>query len=335
MVLKPSEKSPLACLLVGTIVNEAGLPPGVLSIVNGDAQTGALLASHMDIDKIAFTGSTATGTKIAQAAVSSNMKKVALELGGKSPSIVFPDANLEIAVQWCVQGITALSGQMCIASSRVYVHEDIKDVFIEGMKQAFTRVEAVIGRDPMDSATMIGPLVDKGQFERVSEYVRLGKSEAKLVAGGEPMHEGVGCWLQPTIFVEPDPAARIYREEIFGPVVVICSFRDEEDVIARANNSVFGLAGAVFSQDINRALRVADKIHAGTVCINCCSVVDYAVPVGGQKRSGWGRELGKVRPTFIGLAPRKLTVYRTVYLPILRQRRYSSSELPDFMPEKL
>ncbi|KAF5024619.1 hypothetical protein F66182_3382 [Fusarium sp. NRRL 66182] len=267
MVMKASEKSPLSTLFFGKLFQEAGFPPGVFNLISGAGETGAFLSSHVGIDKISFTGSVNTGKKIAQMAAASNLKRVTLELGGKSPSIVFSDANLDVAVEWCTRGIILNSGQACIASSRVYVHRDIKEEFIKRMKHSFENTHGLFG-DPSKSTTKIGPLVDKTQFER-------------------------GCWIKPTIFVDPKPDARIYKEEIFGPVVVITDFTDEDDVIARANDTQFGLSGAVFSQDINRALRVSSKIHSGTVCVNCCTMIDYVAPFGGFKSSGWGRELGK------------------------------------------
>jgi acyl-CoA reductase-like NAD-dependent aldehyde dehydrogenase len=291
MVMKASEKTPLSSLFFGKIATEAGLPPGVLNLVNGPGSTGAMLASHMEIRKISFTGSVGTGKKIAQMAAASNLKRVTLELGGKSPSIVFPDANLENAVRWCTRGIVANSGQVCIASSRVYVHRDVKDRFVAAMKAAFEALEPAFG-DPHAATTTIGPLVDKLQFDRVSHLVQSGKKQATLVTGGGALKD-TGCWLRPTIFVDPAPDATVYREEIFGPVVVISEFTDEDDVVARANDTPFGLSGAVFTQDINRALRVSSRIESGTVCINCCTMVDIQVPLGGQKSSGWGRELGK------------------------------------------
>ncbi|KAI0158242.1 aldehyde dehydrogenase domain-containing protein [Xylariaceae sp. FL1272] len=287
-ILKPSEKTPLAAIYIGKLAKEAGLPPGVFQVVNGGGETGALLASHMDIDKISFTGSVGTGKKIAQLAAASNLKKVTLELGGKSPSIVFPDANLEVATTWCAQGITINAGQVCIASSRVY---DIKEQFIGAMKTAFEKTAEFVG-DPQSADKQIGTLADKVQFDRVSKYIENGKSEATLVTGGDRMF-GEGCFIKPTIFVDPKPDAKVYKEEIFGPVVVISEFEDEDDVVARANDTPFGLAGAVFSQDINRALRVAANVKAGTMCINCCTKLDATVPFGGYKASGWGREMGK------------------------------------------
>ncbi|KAI1258416.1 aldehyde dehydrogenase domain-containing protein [Xylariaceae sp. FL1019] len=286
-ILKPSEKTPLAAIYIGKLAKEAGFPPGVFQVVNGRGETGSLLASHMDIDKISFTGSVGTGKKIAQMAAASNLKKVTLELGGKSPSIVFPDANLEVATTWCVQGITINAGQVCIASSRVYVHKDIKEKFVAAMKTAFEKTTEFVG-DPQSADTRIGTLADKIQFDRVSKYIENGKSEATLVTGGDQMFGEASL-----PHTNPKPDAKIYKEEIFGPVVVISEFEDEDDVVARANDSPFGLAGAVFSQDINRALRIAANVKAGTMCINCCSKLDPTVPFGGYKASGWGREMGK------------------------------------------
>lgn len=291
VVMKASEKSPLSTIYFGKIFNEAGFPPGVFNVVNGAGATGSLLASHMDIDKISFTGSVSTGKRIAEAAAKSNLKRVTLELGGKSPSIVFPDANLDVAVQWCTTGITVNCGQACIASSRVYVHEDVKEQFVNRMKTAFEGLYGDFG-DPNKETTSNSPLVDKMQFERVMQFIKAGKSEATLMTGGDALFEK-GTWVKPTIFMDSQPDASIYKQEIFGPIVVINSFKDEDEVIDRANDTVFGLSGAVFSQDINRAMRVAGRIHSGTVGVNCCTMVDYTVPFGGYKQSGAGRELGK------------------------------------------
>ncbi|KAL4869735.1 hypothetical protein BDV12DRAFT_167121 [Aspergillus spectabilis] len=291
IIIKASEKSPLSSLYLGKLANEAGIPPGVINFISGAGPTGALLAGHMGIDKISFTGSTATGKRIAKAAAESNLKRVSLELGGKSPSIVFADANLDVAVQWCTQGIVGNSGQACIASSRVYVHESIKETFIERMKAAFEAAKAGFG-DPFAETTTLPPLIDKLQFDRVSNLIEGGKAQSTLVTGGCALFSE-GCWIAPTIFVDPAPDAKIYKEEIFGPVVVISSFKDEEEVLVRANATEFGLSGAVFSQDVNRALRVAGQLRSGTACVNCCTMIDVTVPFGGFKQSGWGRELGK------------------------------------------
>lgn len=190
LIIKSSERSPLSSLYLGKLANEAGIPNGVLNFISGDAETGALLASHMNIDKISFTGSGAVGKQIAQAAAKSNLKRVSLELGGKSPSIVFPEANLDIAVKWCVQGVVSVSGQMCFASSRVYVHESIKDEFVQRMKVAFESQEPHFG-NALSQSTLHPPIVDAGQYARVMRYINEGKSEAKLVTGGDQISETV------------------------------------------------------------------------------------------------------------------------------------------------
>lgn len=291
-IIKSSEKLPLAPLYLGKLANEAGVPPGVVNFISGAGPTGTLLAKHPRIHKISFTGSTATGKKIVQAAAASNLKRVSLELGGKSPSIVFPDANLEIAIRMCTQGVVGNSGQMCFASSRVYVHETIREPFLNGLKASFEAAEGMFG-DANSATTFLPPLIDKSQFDRVSRMIEQGKEQSTLLAGGCSLFPQ-GCWVAPTIFVDPQQDAQVYREEIFGPVVVVSTFTDEDEVLERANDTEFGLSGAVFSQDVNRALRVASKLRSGTACINCCSMLDISVPFGGYKQSGWGRELGKV-----------------------------------------
>ncbi|KAJ5345666.1 hypothetical protein N7452_003670, partial [Penicillium brevicompactum] len=282
IIIKASEKSPLSSLYLGKLVNEAGFPPGVVNFISGDGETGALLSAHMDIDHISFTGSVGVGKKVAQAAAQSNLKRVVLELGGKSPSIIFPDANLDIATQWCAKGITAFSGQMCFASSRLYVHRDIKAEVVDRMKAYFEDLYASFG-DSLDETTVYPPMVDQAHFESVSGFIDRGKKEATLVTGGERLFDK-GCWIRPTIFVDPETDARISKDEIFGPVVVISSFTDEDEVVNAANSTIYGLHSAVFTQDINRAMRVAGKICSGTVCINCCATVDPHVPFGGAAR---------------------------------------------------
>ena len=296
VIIKPSEKTPLGTLVLGRLASEAGFPPGVFNIVSGAGSTGALLASHLDIDKISFTGSSSTGRRIAEAAARSNLKRVSLELGGKSPAIVFDDANLGVAVEWCIRGITTLTGQICIANSRVYVHKAVKDEFLKQFKAGLAATESVTG-DPALDTTMIGPLVDKVQYDRVMSYVEMGKKEASLFYGGSgglASANSKGYFMQPVVFVGAGPNARIVREEIFGPVVVVDEFEDEQDVVARANDSEFGLSSAIFSQDVNRALRVASKMQSGTVCVNCAVQNQVEVPFGGMKQSGWGRENGLV-----------------------------------------
>ncbi|CAG7950298.1 unnamed protein product [Penicillium olsonii] len=291
LVLKSSERSPLSTLYLGKLANEAGFPPGVFNIVSGGGSTGSLLAEHMDIDQISFTGSVAGGKKVAQAASQSNLKRVALELGGKSPAIIFPDAKLDLAIPWCVNGILVLSGQVCFAGSRIYVHESIKKQVVEQMKASFESMDESFG-DPLDEDVEFPPLVNQGHFERVKSFIDRGKQEATLVTGGQAMFSK-GHWIRPTIFVDPNVDAEITQEEVFGPVVVIIGFTDEQEVISQANNTQFGLAGAVFTQDINRGVRIASAISSGTVGINCCGVLNANVPFGGYKQSGIGRELGQ------------------------------------------
>jgi acyl-CoA reductase-like NAD-dependent aldehyde dehydrogenase len=270
---------------------EAGFPPGVLNVVNGSGSVGAAIARHMDIQKLSFTGSVAVAKKIAALASGSNLKKVTFELGGKSPSIIFPDANLDVAIAWCTRSITDSSGQACVASSRVYVHEDIKAEFLQRFKESFEKIHGSYG-DPFDENKTNGPIVDRSQHSRVLDLVESGKQQATLVTGGAKMLES-GCFVQPTIFADAQPDAKVYKQEVFGPVVVVNSFRDEDEVIEKANDTDYGLSGAVFTQDINRAMRVAAEINSGTVGVNCCGMIDPQVPFGGFKQSGIGRELGK------------------------------------------
>ncbi|KAE8381807.1 aldehyde dehydrogenase domain-containing protein [Aspergillus bertholletiae] len=291
IIVKASEKSPLSSLYFGKLANEAGIPPGVINFVSGDGETGSLLAHHMQIDMISFTGSTSTGKRITEAAARSNLKKVTLELGGKSPSIIFPDADLELAVKWCVNGIAILSGQECCASSLVYVHEDIKAQVVEQMKKGFEALQGCYG-DSLSQTTAFPPLVDKAQYKSVASFIEDGKANATLVTGGERLFDK-GCWIQPTIFVDPLPNAKVHKEEIFGPVVVISSFTNEEEVIEWTNKSAYGLHSAVFTQDINRAMRMTERLSTGTVCVNCCAIANINVPFGGLRQSGWGRELGR------------------------------------------
>ncbi|KAJ6012325.1 hypothetical protein N7522_002680 [Penicillium canescens] len=291
LIIKSSERTPLSTLYLGKLANEAGFPPGVFNIISGGELAGSLLAKHMDIDHVSFTGSAGIGKQIAQAASQSNLKRVALELGGKSPSIIFPDAKLDVVIPWCVNSILLLSGQVCFASSRVYVHESIKKHVVERMKTSFESMDESFG-DPLNEDVEFPPLFSQGHFDRVKGFIDRGKEEATLVTGGEAMF-AKGYWMRPTIFVDPNPDAEISREEVFGPVVVIIGFTDEEEVVVQANNSRFGLSGAVFTQDINRAVRIASAISSGTVGINCCGVLDPSVPFGGYKQSGLGRELGQ------------------------------------------
>ncbi|KAF2651684.1 aldehyde dehydrogenase [Lophiostoma macrostomum CBS 122681] len=290
-VFKGSEKSPYAILVLARLFKEAGFPPGVANILTGDGQTGALLASHMDIDKISFTGSGFSGRKVVDAANKSNMKKVTLELGGKSPSVVFEDADIENALTGNSQGFLFNSSQACIAASRLFVQSSIADKFIEGLKARFQGASGIMG-DPSEPSTMLGPLADNKQLERVLGFIETGKSEAKLLVGGERKGDK-GAFVEPTIFLNPSKDATIYKDEIFGPVLTVLTFETEEEAIKLANDTSYGLSACVYTGSISRALRVASKIKAGTIGVNGAYQPDNNLAFGGYKQSGTGRELGK------------------------------------------
>ncbi|KAF2638753.1 aldehyde dehydrogenase [Massarina eburnea CBS 473.64] len=290
-ILKPSEKTPLSSLALGSLIKEAGFPPGVFQILSGDGSTGALLASHMRIRKISFTGSIATGKKIQEMAAKSNLKRVTLELGGKSPAVVFDDCNLENAVTWTANAITANTGQVCFAASRVYVQEGIYDKFIERYKEAMKNKAKEVG-DPNVEGTNIGPLVDEAQFKRVQGFIERGQQgQGKLLVGGQRIGDK-GFYLEPTVFTDVDPTSEIHCQEIFGPVSVVRSFKTEEEIMKLSNDTNFGLMAGVFTQDINKALRVASDFDSGMVGINCVSLMFSVTPFGGSKESGLGRECG-------------------------------------------
>ncbi|KAH7127995.1 aldehyde dehydrogenase domain-containing protein [Dactylonectria estremocensis] len=291
LIVKPSEKSPLGSLAIATLFEEAGFPPGVVQILPGDGSTGALLAKHMRVRKISFTGSIATGKRIQVAATESNLKRVTLELGGKSPAVIFKDANINNAVTWTVSGILARSGQVCVAASRVYVQKDIAKEFIS---QYVARMKAALMDmgDPQDPDTRYGPLADEKAFERVQSMIARGREEAELVVGGNRMGSQ-GCFIEPTVFLNPKPDAEIYRTEVFGPVAVVKTFETEEEVINLANDTEYGLMAGVFTRDITRAMRVSERIDSGVVGINCVSIMNIQAPFGGKKASGIGREFGE------------------------------------------
>jgi aldehyde dehydrogenase (NAD(P)+) len=294
IVMKPAEQTPLSILFAATLIKEAGFPPGVVNIVNGwGREAGHALASHLDVDKIAFTGSTNTGKQIMKTA-SVNMKNITLETGGKSPLLVFEDADLEQAAKWAHIGIMSNMGQICTATSRVIVQEGIYDKFVEQFKEV-VKTTSKVG-DPFADDTFQGPQVTKAQYERVLSYIDAGKSEgATLASGGIPYKDvgGKGFFIEPTIFTQVKDNMKIYREEVFGPFVVVASFKDEADAIRMANDTTYGLGSAVFTSDISRAHRVAQKIEAGMVWINSSNDSDFRVPFGGVKQSGIGRELGE------------------------------------------
>ena len=290
VILKPAEQTPLTALRLGELLLEAGIPDGVVNIITGFGETaGAAIANHPDIDKVAFTGSTEVGKLILQASAG-NLKRVSLELGGKSPNVIFADADLETAVPNSVFGFTMLSGQVCCAGTRVFVQEDFHDRFAD----ALTRYTAgVKSGDPLDPKTTVGPLVSKEQFDRVKGYLDIGKKEgAKVTAGGD-VTGGKGYFVNPTVFTDVKNNMKIAREEIFGPVASVIPFKDENDAVLQGNDTTYGLAAAVWTNDVSRAHRVARALKAGTVWVNCYNNIDPISPFGGYKQSGIGRELGR------------------------------------------
>jgi phenylacetaldehyde dehydrogenase len=289
-VLKPAEQTPLTALRLGELIMEAGFPEGVVNIVAGYGETaGAALAAHPDVDKVAFTGSTAVGKMILNAA-SGNLKKVSLELGGKSPNVVFEDADLKAAIPGSANAIFFNQGQICTAGSRLFVQQGIFDQVVEGVAKISKKLRIGPGIDP---STNMGPLVSKEQLDRVCGYLDSGSKEgARAVAGGRRIGD-TGYFVEPTVLVDVKPEMKVVREEIFGPVVTAIPFHEPEEVAAFANDTVYGLASAVWTRDISKAHRTAAKLRAGTVWINCYNIFDPALPFGGYKQSGWGRESGR------------------------------------------
>ena len=291
VVLKPAEQTPLTALRVGELIMEAGFPEGVVNILPGYGPTaGAAIANHMDVDKVAFTGSTEVGHLIMEAAAKSNLKRVTLELGGKSPNIVFADADMEEAVEGSHFGLFFNQGQCCCAGSRLFVESKCYDEFVE---RSIARAKRRTVGDPMDPGTEQGPQVDDVQFEKVMGYIESGKRDgAKLAHGGNRVGSR-GYFIEPTVFVDVKDEMQIAREEIFGPVMSIIKFDDLNDVVKRANRTTYGLAAAVWTRDIGKAHAIANRVRAGTVWVNCYDVFDPGAPFGGFKQSGIGRELGE------------------------------------------
>jgi len=291
IVLKPAEQTPLTALMACNLFKEAGLPAGVLNVIPGYGPTaGAAIAGHADIDKIAFTGSTQVGRLILQAAGKSNLKDVTLELGGKSPLIIMDDADLGTAVDVADIGLFLNQGQVCCASSRIFVHEKIYDAFVQKVvEKAKTKK---VG-DPSLMTTEQGPQVDDEQFKKILSYIDIGKKEgAKMLCGGN-RHGEQGYFIQPTVFSDVEDCMTIAKEEIFGPVMAILKFKSLEEVILRANGTNYGLAAGVVTKDLNTALTLAHCLRAGTVWVNCYDYFSPAAPFGGYKESGIGRELGE------------------------------------------
>jgi len=291
IVLKPAEQTPLTALRVAQLAQEAGIPDGVVNVVPGFGPTaGAALSSHKDVDKVAFTGEYTTGQLVMEAAAKSNLKRVSLELGGKSPNVVFADADLDAAVEGAYFGLFFNQGQCCCAGSRLFVEEKVHDQFVEKLVK---KAKSQRVGDPFDMATTQGPQVSQEQCDRILGYIEAGKKEgAKLLTGGKK-HGDQGYFVEPTVFDGVKDEMKIAKEEIFGPVMNILTFKDVHEVIKRGNQTFYGLAAAVWTRDIKKAHQIANGLRAGTVWINCYDVFDSAAPFGGFKMSGFGRELGE------------------------------------------
>ena len=291
VVMKSAEQTPLSALRIGELILEAGFPEGVVNLLPGFGPTaGAAIASHMDIDKVAFTGSTEVGRLIMEAAAKSNLKRITLELGGKSPNIIFEDTDLDEAVEGAHMGLFVNQGQSCCAGSRVFVEEKIYDAFVE---KSVARARKRRVGDPLDPRTDQGPQVSQSQFDRVLGYIESGQRDgATLACGGDRVGDR-GYFIQPTVFSDVRDEMQIAREEIFGPVMSVIPFKDVDEVVERANRTSYGLAAGVWTRDIKKAHAVANAVRAGTVWVNCYHVLDTRAPFGGFKQSGIGRELGE------------------------------------------
>ena len=289
IVLKPAEQTPLSALRLAELALEAGLPEGVLNVVTGFGETaGAALAGHYDVDKVAFTGSTEVGKLILNAAAG-NLKKVTLELGGKSPNVVYADSDLSKAIPGAASAIFFNQGQCCCAGSRLYVEKSVFDKVVEGISDHASKIKVGPGLDP---DTQLGPLVSDEQLNRVCSYLESGANQgAKAVTGGKRKGDK-GYFVEPTVLVNTKPNMKVVQEEIFGPVVTAMPFDDPNDLIAQANDTMYGLAAGIWTKDISKAHRTAEKLKAGTVWVNCYNIFDAALPFGGYKQSGWGREMG-------------------------------------------
>ncbi|MBB0994207.1 aldehyde dehydrogenase family protein, partial [Dietzia sp. SLG510A3-40A3] len=286
--LKPAEQTPLTALLLGEVCQEAGVPDGVVNIITGFGDAGAAISGHDDVDKVAFTGSTEVGKLIVDAA-KGNLKKVSLELGGKSANIVFADCDWDAAVAGSVAAWMFNHGQACTAGTRLYVEDSIYDEFTQAVADAAS--QATIGHG-LDPDTVLGPVVDQDQFDKVSYYLRAGIEDGGRALTGGARHGDTGFFIQPTVFVDVKPEDRVVKEEIFGPVVAALRFSDVDDAVRQANDSMYGLAAGVWTKDLSKAHHVASRLQAGSVWVNQYNGFDTAMPFGGFKQSGWGRELG-------------------------------------------
>jgi phenylacetaldehyde dehydrogenase len=290
IVLKPAEQTPLSAIRLGELIQEAGIPDGVVNIVTGFGETaGAALSAHPDVDKVAFTGSTEVGKLILKAAAG-NLKKVSLELGGKSPNVILDDADMDTAIPGAASAIFFNHGQCCCAGSRLYIESKSFDRVVEGVAKHAENIRVGSGLDP---TTNMGPLVSEEQLNRVCGYLESGLAEgAKAVTGGARVGDK-GYFVKPTVLVNTNENMKVVREEIFGPVVTAIPFHSPEEIVAKANDTIYGLAAGVWTRDISKAHRVASLLRAGTVWINCYNIFDAALPFGGYKQSGWGREMGR------------------------------------------
>ncbi|MFZ2529929.1 MAG: aldehyde dehydrogenase family protein [Rhodococcus sp. (in: high G+C Gram-positive bacteria)] len=292
VVVKPAEETPLSALLIVKLLAQAGVPDGVVNLVNGYGHTaGAALTEHPDVDKIAFTGSTEVGKRIVRASAG-NLKRVMLELGGKSPVLIYDDADLNMAIMMAAMGIFVHSGQGCVCGSRIFVQRGVYDQVVDGIAMVANNLE--LG-GPKEEGAMIGPLISQKQLNRVMGYIDEGRGDGvEVVAGGHRLDRS-GYFVHPTVLTSVDPGMRLYQEEIFGPVAPIMPFDDDDDdeVVALANDTTYGLAATAWTKDLGRAHRLAKRLEAGTVSLNCQLVFDHSVPFGGYKQSGWGHEFGR------------------------------------------
>jgi phenylacetaldehyde dehydrogenase len=289
VILKPAEQTPLSALRLAELIAEAGVPDGVVNVVPGYGETaGAALAAHMDVNKVAFTGSTEVGKLIVAAAGASNLKKLTLELGGKSPNIVFEDAE-DSAIEGAANAIFFNHGQCCVAGSRLFVQESRFDEVVDGVAEIAKGIKLGSG---LEASTQMGPLVSDEQFQRVSGFLESGKADGATALAGGGRHGDRGYFIEPTVLTNTRPDMRVVREEIFGPVLVASPFSNLDEIAAVANDSDYGLGAGIWTRDISKAHALAKKIRAGTVWINCYNVFDASLPFGGYKQSGWGREMG-------------------------------------------
>jgi aldehyde dehydrogenase (NAD+) len=284
---KPAEQTPLTAIRLGELIQEAGIPDGVVNIITGFGPgAGSSIVEHPDVDKVAFTGSTEVGKLILQASAG-NLKRVSLELGGKSQILFSPDTDLQLAARNAMNGVFFNSGQVCAAGTRIFVQKDIYKDFVSELTQMSARMTT---GNPLDPKTKLGPVVSKEQYDRVNGYLEAGQREGATLATGGGVTEGKGYYIQPTIFTDVKNDMKIAREEIFGPVATTIAFNDENDAVFQGNDTTYGLAAAVWTKDISRAHKVARALKSGTVWVNCYGVTDTAMPFGGYKQSGFGRE---------------------------------------------